>query len=81
VLCVNHLEDRRANPDRVTEPENLAAMHALAVDEGPVRRPEVLDGQLAACVAGNQRVRSRNLRIVAEPAVAADLAADDQLVA
>ena len=71
---------RRADPHRVAEPEHLAAAHALAVDERPVGRAEILDRQPPVRVADDAGVAAGELTVVAELPVAAHRAPDDELL-
>ena len=75
------LQRRRARlaPSRPAR-ASVGASIAHAVDERPVRRPEVLDRQPPSGVAAHARVAARELRVVAEPPLSALRAPDHELV-
>ena len=69
-------------PRRRTSPscEHAHALEALPVHEGPVRRAQILDRQLALRPAREPRVTARELGVVAEPPVGlGGRAPDEQL--
>ena len=65
----------------VAQLERAHALEPLAVHEGPVRRAQVLDGQLALRPAREPRVTARELGVVAEPPVGLGGRAPDQQLA
>ena len=77
---LGHLHGGRADPHRVARLQRLALAHGLAVHERPVGRSEILDRQLAACVAGNAGVAAGKLVIVVQPPLSAHCPPDDELV-
>ena len=48
---IGHLKDRLPHPHHVAQVQRSRGLDALAVHEGPVRRPEILDRQLSALAA------------------------------
>ena len=69
-------------PTRTESPtlSSRLAADALAVHEGPVRRPEILDRQPAVRLADDAGVAARELVVVVQPPLSAHLPPDDELV-
>ena len=77
---VEHLKSGRAKLDGIAGPQGLGVRDPLAVDERSVRGSEILDRQLIAGSPGDPGVIARQLRILAEPALARRCAPDKKLV-
>ena len=77
---VEHLKSGRAKLDGIAGPQRLGLRDPLAVDERSVRGSQILDRQLIARAPGDPGVIARQLRILAEPALAGRCAPDKKLV-
>src|SRR5215207_3259007 len=65
--AVRHRQQRLAQANRVASAQRSRAVDPLVVDERPVGRAEVLDGQLPVGLAHRARVPPRQLWVVAQP--------------
>ena len=64
--ALGHLQDGLTDPDDICGLEQARRVEPLAVDESPVRRPEIFDREPTVGPAGDAGVTARELRIEPE---------------